>query len=79
MKESGSSRHGESYHTGQTVKTWSGVSPAENVQKEWRDSAEARAWRKEEREQKIKQIWTMRRKKARRKGGDCQPVHQQRD
>lgn len=38
----------------QTVRSWSAVSPAEKVQREWRDSAEAKAWRKGEREQKKK-------------------------
>ena len=62
MKESGSSTHAGSYHTGQIVKSWSAVSPAEKVEREWRDSAEAKAWRKEESKKKIKQIVKMRRK-----------------
>lgn len=68
MKESGTSKHDAgSYHTGQTVKSWSAMSPSQNVQGERRDSAEAKAWRKEERKQKIKERVTKRRKEAKGK------------
>jgi len=67
MKKSGSSMCAGSYHAGQTPESWSAVSPAEKVQGEWRDSAEAKAWRKKEMEHKIKQTVTMRRKYARGK------------
>lgn len=39
MKESGSSTHSGSYHTGQTVQSWS---PLEMVQGTWRDSEEGK-------------------------------------
>lgn len=74
MKKSGTSKHDAgSYHTEQTAKSWSAISPAENVQGEWRDSAEAKAWRKEERQQKIKERMTEGNKQKKR-SDDCQSV-----